>query len=227
MGTPFWHYVGVFLLFAAWVLLLVTSISAPVLGDIAIAKVILTNFTDIRHSSIVFGSFGYCVLDVPPVTTDQDWCGPKHVGYTPADVMSQVDGPGFQLAHPDAINNLTDGFVLHPIAAFVAFVAFVIALIPVWLMSLLGALTALLAFFLSVIVMAIDFAVFKPIKDAVNSDGSGSVMSFSIAMWFVVTATICLFLGSIIVFLSCCSTRGSYKSGGGDSRRRSYFGRGF
>jgi hypothetical protein len=61
------HHVGTFLLFAAAVLLLVTTISAPVFGDIAILKVMLTNFTEIRNSSVTFGTFGHCVLDVAPV----------------------------------------------------------------------------------------------------------------------------------------------------------------
>jgi hypothetical protein len=61
------HHVGTFLLFAAAVLLLVTTISAPVFGDIAILKVMLTNFSEIRNSSVTFGTFGHCVLDVAPV----------------------------------------------------------------------------------------------------------------------------------------------------------------
>lgn len=37
------------------------------ISDIAILKVTLTNKTDIRHSSVTFGTFGHCVLDVAPV----------------------------------------------------------------------------------------------------------------------------------------------------------------
>ena len=55
-----------FLLFVASILLLVVTISAPVVGDIGLLRVILTNQTSIRHSSVSFGTFGYCVLDVPP-----------------------------------------------------------------------------------------------------------------------------------------------------------------
>ena len=56
----------IFLLISA-ILLLVTTISAPVVGDLPILKVMLTNKTDIRHSSVTFGTFGHCVLDVPPI----------------------------------------------------------------------------------------------------------------------------------------------------------------
>lgn len=61
------HHVGTFLLFAASILLLVTTISAPVIKDIAILKVMLTNKTNIRNSSVIFGTFGHCILDVPPI----------------------------------------------------------------------------------------------------------------------------------------------------------------
>jgi hypothetical protein len=65
--TGIFHHVGTFLLFVAAILLLITTISAPVVGDIAILKVTLTNKTDIRNSSVTFGTFGYCILDVAPV----------------------------------------------------------------------------------------------------------------------------------------------------------------
>jgi len=53
--------------FIAAILLLITTISAPVIRDIAILKVDLRNQTHIRHGSITFGTFGHCALDVPPV----------------------------------------------------------------------------------------------------------------------------------------------------------------
>ena len=59
--------VGVTFLLIASILLLITTISAPVLKDIAILKVMLTNKTEIRNSSVIFGTFGHCILDVPPV----------------------------------------------------------------------------------------------------------------------------------------------------------------
>ena len=55
-----------FLLIAS-ILLLITTITAPVIKDLPILKVMLTNKTQIRNSSVIFGSFGHCILDVPPV----------------------------------------------------------------------------------------------------------------------------------------------------------------
>lgn len=65
--TSIIHHIGTFLLFCAAALLLITTISSPVVGDMAILKVTLTNYTNIRHSSVTFGTFGHCILDVPPI----------------------------------------------------------------------------------------------------------------------------------------------------------------
>ena len=69
--TGFFHHIGTFLLFAAAILLLITTISAPVIGDIGIMKVMLTNKSDVRNSSVTFGTFGHCVLDVAPASYAQ------------------------------------------------------------------------------------------------------------------------------------------------------------
>ena len=63
-NTGFFHHVGTFLLFAAFVLLLIASISSPVINDISMLKVNLANHTAHHNSSVTFGSFGHCVLDV-------------------------------------------------------------------------------------------------------------------------------------------------------------------
>ena len=64
--TGIFHHVGTFLLFAAAILLLIVTISAPVINDVSLLKVTLTNRSDIRNSSVTFGTFGHCVLDVAP-----------------------------------------------------------------------------------------------------------------------------------------------------------------
>lgn len=55
--TGFFHHIGTFLLFAATILLLITSISAPVINKISILEVNLENGTEIS-----FGSWGYCFI---------------------------------------------------------------------------------------------------------------------------------------------------------------------
>jgi hypothetical protein len=175
------HWIGVFFIFAASILLLITTISAPVIHDIALLKVTLTNQSSLRYSSVTFGTFGHCVLDVagptyvPPAarrpappdpeltraaSDDQDWCAPSTVGYSPASIMNAIDGTGFSVAASATADGLTNAMILHPIACGLAFIAFLLALGAGVIGSLLGALVAALAWVLTLIVMAIDFTLF-------------------------------------------------------------------
>ncbi len=52
------HYVGTFLLFAASMLLLVTTITSPVVSSLSIL------YVGGPTSSITYGTFGYCVQGV-------------------------------------------------------------------------------------------------------------------------------------------------------------------
>jgi hypothetical protein len=153
------HIVGASFILISAILLLVTTISAPVIGDIGIMKVMLVNQTDIRHGSLTFGTFGHCALDVPPITTDQDYCSPKSIGYKIADIMSQVDGTSFNLASTDSTNGLTNAFILHPIACALAFIASIFAF-GGFFGSIVGIIIALLAWIITFVVMVIDFVVF-------------------------------------------------------------------
>lgn len=53
----FFHHFGSFLLLAACVLLLITTITAPVIKNLAILRVDLQN-----GDTVNFGTFGYCIL---------------------------------------------------------------------------------------------------------------------------------------------------------------------
>lgn len=61
--TGFFHHIGTFLLLVATVLLIITSITAPVVNDIGLMKVKLSNATNDHYSEVSFGTFGYCVLN--------------------------------------------------------------------------------------------------------------------------------------------------------------------
>jgi hypothetical protein len=61
--TGFFHHIGTFLLLVATVLLIITSITAPVVNDLGLMKVKLSNATNDHYSEVSFGTFGYCVLN--------------------------------------------------------------------------------------------------------------------------------------------------------------------
>jgi hypothetical protein len=59
--------VGVFFLFTASILLLVTTISAPVWNQVGLLNVHINNGTQAHHNSTAtFGTFGYCILNAGP-----------------------------------------------------------------------------------------------------------------------------------------------------------------
>jgi len=213
------HSIGVLLIFISAILLLITSISSPVVGDIAILKVMLKNQTDNRHSSVTFGTFGHCILDVPPVTSDQDLCFPKVIGYKPAEIMSAIDGTSFSRAGTHTADGLTNAFVLHPVACGLAFIAALCSLGGAF-GSLIGSIIAVIAWMITLVVMVIDFVAFGVIKHHVNKDGSGSRAYYSVGMWTCLAAMVCLFFGAIIVFITCCTSRRKNKTSSHRMRHR-------
>lgn len=205
MATGFLHHIGTFLLFASSILLLITTISAPVINDIGIMKVKLTNGTDSHNSVVSFGTFGYCVLDVD--SNGNDYCTKKHIGYNPASIMSQIESTDFSTASEDTTKALTRVMILHPVACGVMFIAFLLALGAGLIGSFLAALVSGIAFIIALVAMACDFALFGIIKNHVNGDGSGSHAYFSVGIWCILAAMIAGFLGAVVVFVTCLSKR--------------------
>jgi len=206
-STGVFHHIATFLLFASAILILITTISAPVVGDIGILKVTLTNKTDIRHSSLTFGTFGHCALDVPPVTTDQDYCSGKSIGYDPAKIMIQVEGTKFSTAARNTVDGLAKVMVLHPICCGLAFIAFLLNLGAGIVGGLFATAVALITWILTLVVLVTDFVSFGIIKNHVNGDGSGSHAVFGPAMWTLLGAFVLLFIATFMTFFTCLSSR--------------------
>jgi len=202
--TGFFHHIGTFLLFVATVLLLITTISSPIVDHIAIMKVKLSNATNDNDSRISFGTFGFCLLDAG---NGHDYCSGKHIGYNPGQFLESVGTTDFNGAQINSSKALTRVMVLHPVACALAFIAFLFAAGSGVCGALLGAIAATIAWVVTVVVMATDFVLFGIIKSHINDDGSGSHADFSTGMWTLVTAMIILFFGTIVVFFTCCSSK--------------------
>lgn len=91
--------------------------------------------------------------------TDQDLCFPKVIGYKPAVIMEEIDHTTFSRASSDSADALTNAFVLHPVACGLAFVAGICALGGV-IGGAIGTMIAAVAWIITLVVMAIDFAAF-------------------------------------------------------------------
>ncbi|KAG4031708.1 hypothetical protein MFRU_008g00710 [Monilinia fructicola] len=222
MATGFLHHIGTFLLFASAILLLITTISAPVINDIGMLKVKLTNGTENANSVVSFGTFGYCVLDVD--AKGNDYCTKKHIGYNPASIMSHIESTDFSTASEDTSKGLTRVMILHPVACGVMFIAFLLALGAGFIGSFLASLVSFVAFIIALVAMACDFVLFGIIKNHVNGDASGSHAYFSVGIWCVLAAMVAGFLGAVLVFVTCLSKRMHEKRRRGSVGEKGYVG---
>ena len=167
------------------ILLFVVSISAPIIHDIGFLKVKLSNHTTAHHSSVTFGSFGHCVLDVPHIASPssssaavssatplqkrkvsrvrnsgEDKCSHRKVGYSPGQIMENITQTHFGKASAKGIKGATHLFVLHPIAFAITLIAFASSCTTGAAGSIAGSLFAFFAWFLTLFLIIVDAIVF-------------------------------------------------------------------
>jgi len=204
--TGIFHHFGTFLLLASAILLLITTITAPVINDFSMLTVTLTNQSSIRNSSVTFGTFGFCVRDVAD-DGDKDFCTGKHIGYNPALEMARIESTDFSQASENTSKGLTRVMVLHPVACGMAFIAFLLALGAGVCGALFASFVSALTFIVALVVTVTDFVLFGIIKNHVNKDGSGSHAKFGVGIWTELAAMILLFFATFVVIFTCFSSR--------------------
>ncbi|KAF7307808.1 hypothetical protein MKEN_01140900 [Mycena kentingensis (nom. inval.)] len=188
-------HVGTFLIFVAFGLLIVTSISAPTVAKIDFLHIALNN-----GSSVHFGSLGFCL-----VNPDGNSCTPTGVGYRIADEISALGVDPFNGAQAGTLHGLTQAFVLHQLAAGISGIALLLALASHRLGYLFASAVAFLAFLVATAVMIIDFVAFGSVRHHVNDNGGGA--TFGNAIWCVLAASITLFFASIATCFACITGR--------------------
>ncbi|KAK6216578.1 pH-response regulator [Colletotrichum tabaci] len=204
--TGFIHHFGTFLLLAATVLLVVTSISAPVVHNISLLTVKLGDSS--AGDEITFGTFGWCVRGGSADGSDQ--CSRSRIGYSPADIVAEADAAQYSGWSSDAAEGLTRVMILHPIGAGVSFIAFILSIGAGMFGSLLAALVSGTAFLITVVALICDWVMLAYIRRNVNRDDNGdngSYAHYDVALWTLLAAAICLLLGTVVVFFTCCSGR--------------------
>ncbi|KFY43155.1 hypothetical protein V494_02085, partial [Pseudogymnoascus sp. VKM F-4513 (FW-928)] len=131
------------LLFAAFVLLLISVISVPIVKPIVLGE----------FDGISYGVFGYC---------DKNGCSKMEVGYNPSG-LSTAKG-NFNL-DPATRSTLSSILIVHPVAAFFTLIMFILAvvshfhspshspryLLGVFILSILTLILALLSFLIDVL----------------------------------------------------------------------------
>jgi len=205
------HHIGTFFLFVAAILLLITTITAPVVRDLSMLTV------NTPSGTITFGTFGYCgstgqtqsVGDF--FSSNDNGCSARTIGYSPVELMEALDQQDYGSAARNTADGLTRVQVLHPVVCGLAFISFLFAAGAGICGSLFAFGLAGLTFVLTVVVMATDFVAFGIVRDKVNGDGTPSTANFGAGMWTEVAAMVLLFFGMFIVLFSCCANRRTKK----------------
>ncbi|ROT41556.1 pali-domain-containing protein [Sodiomyces alkalinus F11] len=198
----FVSHFGTFLLLAATVLLVVSSITAPTVSNISLFTVDLGR----GNEEITFGTFGWCVRGIP-----DRGCSSSSIGYSPTDIITAVEGTEFSDNRQNTAEALTNVMILHPIAAGISFLGFVLSLGSGMFGSLLASLVAGVAFLVTTIALICDFVWISAVRNNVNDDDSGgsplSNAHYGAALWCVLVAALCALVASVILLVTCCSGR--------------------
>jgi len=194
------HHIGTFLLFAATILLLVASITSPVINDMPIARATVTSGVNSVRAN--FGVFGYCLSE----DGNSDVCTSSQVGYqlpTVLVTLAQATGVLSDSAQ-DAINAVTSALILHPIACGLSFFAFLIAACSDRLGFLCASLTALLAAIVALAAMILNLVLVTVVRAWLSKNNVDQFVdvSYEVGTWLTVAAFACLVVG---VLTTCCA----------------------
>ncbi|KAJ7905392.1 pali-domain-containing protein [Mycena olivaceomarginata] len=201
------------LFFVAFLLLLLATLSVPIIKSIFLFRLTASASSGLLHSSastsVVFGVWGYCTsgVDVSIIGVDHDTageCSKRHLGYTFDNTVSEV-------LHVSGLENdisksLTGVLALHPVVVALTFVTFLISLfmlrrgangtsrLPSLLALGMGILTAVL----TTIVFLIDCIVVAVVRHKVHQASDGALtLNWGSAVWLTLTAAILLWIANV------------------------------
>jgi len=195
MPAHHFFHIGTFLLLVASILLLISTISAPVINSISFLKV----HTPAGRET--FGALGYC--------TTSNTCSKSHIGYDIAAIISSSSGTTYKNG---ALENLTKALVLHPVATGVAFIAFLIAAGSHCVGFLFASIIAAIAWVITLVLVVIDFSLFGAAKVHINNDIPNASASYGVAVWLTLAAFVVLFFATITTCFACFTDRRSRTS---------------
>ncbi|KAG8869588.1 hypothetical protein FRB98_002371 [Tulasnella sp. 332] len=187
--------------------------------------------TSTRRSSVNFGTLGLCNLNVPQTTPTRTLADPRLLGTIlfwkkmtlnarplAAGEISAIGLPAFSNSKGKTLNNLLNALILHQVAAGVAFIAFLLAVISHRIGFLLASAVASLAWVITLVAMAIDFALFGVIKTHVHDAHNGMTASYGVATWTTLAAFIILFFATNTTCFACVTGRRGKKTRVGNRR---------
>ncbi|KAJ7063202.1 pali-domain-containing protein [Mycena amicta] len=196
------------LLLIAFILLLLVTLSVPIIKTIYLFKLTAAAssgfFDSSASTSVVFGVWGYCTsgVDVSIVGVDHDTagqCSKRHLGYTfDSTVANALHVSGFENL---ISKSLTAVLALHPVVVCLTFIAFTVSLLMLRrdgtsrLASLLAFIFGALAAILTTIVFLIDVILVAVVRHKVHKDTDGVLtLTWGNATWITLAATILLWI---------------------------------
>jgi len=213
------------LIFIAFLLLLLVSLSAPIIDNIYLFRISANVSSGILNSgasgSVRFGVWGYCASSVNVAIaglhrSTASSCSKTMLGYTFDNAVSDE-------LHVTRLENViskttTAALVLHPIAAGLTFLALLTSLFifrrgsngTSRLPSLLTLIIGLFAALLSTIVFLIDVIFVAVIRSKVHNSTDGTLnLTWGNGVWMALGATIALWLSMVgaCAGICACGTR--------------------
>ncbi|KZT44051.1 hypothetical protein SISSUDRAFT_327198 [Sistotremastrum suecicum HHB10207 ss-3] len=233
--------IGALLVFAAFVLLLLVSLSTPIAKSIDLFSLHATVASSVLGSGIravaTFGVWGYCTSRTERYSFEFDLytfcidsrksvvgvqrtsgrkCTKPHLGYDFSnDVASIFDLENDQSAINHAI---TAALVLHPIACALAFLALLFALARLRspahrLLHVAALVLAVLAALLATVVFLIDVIFVALARSKLKTVSHGDlIVSYGNAVWMALGAAIALWVASVAICAGLCGCHRPRKS---------------
>jgi len=212
------------LLFIAFLLLLLVTLSVPITKTIYLFKVIANVSSSLLSSgasgSVKFGVFGYCFsgVDVSVLGSQHDTtasCSKPHLGYT----FDQTLGSALHISGFENLISraLTAALVLHPIACGLTFLALVLSLFMAKrgqtgasrVASFFTLGSSILAALITTIVFFIDVGLVASVRHKVKNDTDGDVtLNWGNAVWMILGAAIAIWAAVVGACAGlCCGHR--------------------
>ncbi|QRV97970.1 SUR7/Pali family protein [Ceratobasidium sp. AG-Ba] len=219
-----------FMLFTAWLLLLLVSLSLPIIKTIYILEVKAKNQPEIQTSvatSIRFGVWGMCLGAYKFNAGGASWdntgmCTAPKLGYTVDDAVLQLTGQ-VGLAKI-ALKALMGILILHPIACGLVFLSLVASLVTTWFpkrsLNVVSLVAVILASVAATVVFVVDVVLIPIARAKVEEATKGSLtVVFGNATWMTVAAVALLWLGVIGASAIACGCCGCGKRRGRRSKK--------
>lgn len=202
-----------FLIFVAFLLLLLVSLSIPIIKTISVLNIAANIQSGIGNAGISggvkFGLWGYCVSDITASAFGFDqsragYCSKSKLGY---DIDSQVlDTLGLDNLDDIISHGLTFVLVLHPIACGLAFLALLFALMlifrPARLASAVALIFSVLAAIVATIAFAIDVALTTIARNKIGDATDGNLkVTYGAVPWMTLGAMVALWAATVG---ACC-----------------------